>query len=117
MDENTSDQIGKHKRGLTYARTGDERSWVGVIATSMRFTDVTSNRVDADLTHNQAVVDLLGSKEKLRRYQSNPANWGPLAKPNSGPQNTKNSSEEHANDNATSDDVDIHKSKKAKIDM
>ncbi|TIB76715.1 catalase-domain-containing protein [Wallemia mellicola] len=73
--------------------------------------------VDADLTHNQAVVDLLGSKEKLRRYQSNPANWGPLAKPNSGPQNTKNSSEEHANDNATSDDVDIHKSKKAKIDM
>lgn len=83
----------------------------------MRSTNVTSNRVDADLTHNQAVVDLLGSKEKLRRYQSNPANWGPLAKPNSGPQNTKKSSEEHADDQSSREDVDFHKSKKVKIDV
>lgn len=43
-------------------------------------------RIDADLTHNQAVVDMLGSKERIRRYQANPANWGPLSKPASNPQ-------------------------------
>ncbi|TIA78174.1 hypothetical protein E3P98_03947 [Wallemia ichthyophaga] len=41
-------------------------------------------RIDADLTHNQKVVDLFNSKEKIRRYQANPANWGPLARPARG---------------------------------
>ncbi|TIA90666.1 hypothetical protein E3P99_01451 [Wallemia hederae] len=49
--------------------------------------------IDADLTHNQTVIDMLNNKERMTRYQANPANWGPLAKPAGGPPRKKGTEE------------------------